>query len=273
MSMPNELIFVRHGQSEANIIQKADKDGIRHEKEQHINDRPDWKQRLSQLGIEQAKMAKEWIDQNLGGVATFDFRYFSPFLRTRETAAYIGGKDCGDWTIEDRVVERSWGVYGSLPKDERESLFALTAKAYSQSPWYIKLDGGESRYEVSDRFRDFQATLHREASGKKVIVVTHGDLIGIARYNIERMLPEHFEEMEDDDSQTIKNCTIVHYSRVNPTNKDDVRDRLTWRRMIHPTMVDQSPFGGQWVELPSRPRYTGAELLAQAELAPRLIED
>ena len=47
MSMPNELVFVRHGQSEANVIQKADKSGIRHEMEEHINDRPDWRQRLS----------------------------------------------------------------------------------------------------------------------------------------------------------------------------------------------------------------------------------
>ncbi len=273
MPMPNDLVFVRHGQSEANIIQKADKNGTRHEKEQLINDRPDWQQRLSAQGIEQAKAAKKWIDANLGGVTTFDFRYFSPFLRTRETAAYVGGGDCDGWIIEDRVVERSWGVYGSMPRDEREKIFAHTVKAYSQSPWYVKLDGGESRYEVSGRWRDFQGTLHREADGKRVIVVTHGDFIGIARYNIERMLPEQFEEMEEDETQTVKNCTIVHYSRVNPDDPSDVREKLSWRRMIHPTDVENSPFGGRWIELPARPRYTGIELLEQAEYAPRLLGD
>lgn len=272
MPMPNELVFVRHGQSEANIIQKADKNGERHEMTQHVNDRPDWQQRLSKLGIEQAMLAKKWIDENLGGVATFDFRYFSPFLRTRETAAYVGGEECGDWIIEDRIVERSWGIYGALPKAERERKFAYTAKHYRQSPWYAKLDGGESRYEVSSRWRDFQGTLHREAAGKRVIAVTHGDFIGIARYNIERMLPEQFEEIEADDSQTIKNCTIVHYSRVNPNDPTDVREKLSWRRMIYPTEVENSPFGGEWVELPRRPRYTGADLLAQAEYAPRLLD-
>ncbi len=273
MSMPNDLVFVRHGQSEANIIQKADKNGVRHEKEQQVNDRPDWQQRLSAQGVEQAKAAKKWMDDNFGGAASFDFRYFSPFLRTRETAAYVSGKECGGWIIEDRVVERSWGVYGSMPKAEREEKFAHTAKLYAQSPWYAKLDGGESRYEVSGRWRDFQATLHREAAGKKVLVVTHGDFIGIARYNIERMLPEQFEEMENDDSQTVKNCTIVHYSRVNPNDPSDVRDKLNWRRMIHPTDVKNSPFDGKWVELPPRPQYTGADLLQQAEYAPRLITE
>lgn len=40
------------------------------------------------------------------------------------------------------------------------------------SPWYTKLAGGGSRYEVSDRFRDFLGTLHREAAGKRVLIVT-----------------------------------------------------------------------------------------------------
>lgn len=226
MGMPNNLVFVRHGQSEANIIQKSDKNGFSHELSEIVYDRPDWKQRLSELGIEQAKQAKKWIDENMGGAESFDLRYFSPFLRTRETAAYIGGEDCGEWIHDDRIVERSWGKYGALSQVEREKEFALTARMYKQSPWYVKLDGGESRYEVSNRFRDFQATLHREADGRNVLVVTHGDMIGIARYNIERMLPEQFEEMDNDKSQTVKNCSIVQYTRINPVNPDDVRTKL-----------------------------------------------
>ncbi len=273
MGMPNDLVFVRHGQSEANIIQKADKRGDSHEMQTAILDRPDWKQRLSPLGIEQAKMAKVWIDEHIGGANSFDSRYYSPYLRTTETAGYVGGVECGEWVHEDRVVERSWGKYGALSSDEREKMFALTAKMYRQSPWYVKLDGGESRYEVSSRFRDFLGTLHREADGKRVLIVTHGDLIGIARYNIERMLPEQFEEIDNDKTQSIKNCAIVHYSRVNPVDPNDVRPKLNWRRMINPTDLASSPFNGEWVELLSRPKYTGEDLLKRAELAPHLLTD
>ena len=271
MAMPIDLVFVRHGQSEANIVQAADKGGVAHEMGELVNDRPDWEQRLSGLGVRQALKAKEWIDENLGGAASFDFRYFSPYLRTRETAAHIGGSDCGQWIIEDRLVERSWGIYGTLSKADREEMFGLTTKMYKQSPWYTKLEGGESRYEVSGRFRDFQGTLHREGADKRVLVVTHGDLMGIARYNIERMLPEQFEEMENDESQTITNCAILHYSRRNPKSPKEVREKLSWRRIVNPTEVATSPFGGEWVELPPRPAYTGADLLRQAERAPRLI--
>jgi broad specificity phosphatase PhoE len=129
MAMPIDLVFVRHGQSEANIVQRADKDRRPHDMAEQVNNRPDWEQRLSPLGIQQARKAKEWIDRNLGGAGSFDFRYFSPFLRTRETAAYIGGPDCGGWIIEDRVVERSWGIFGTLPRDQRKERFDLTVAA------------------------------------------------------------------------------------------------------------------------------------------------
>ncbi len=265
--MPNDLVFVRHGQSEANIIQMADKAGRAHEMHEAVNDRPDWEQRLTSLGISQALKAKEWIDTNLGGAAAFDFRFFSPFLRTRETAGYIGGPQCGGWIIDDRVIERSWGIYGAVPIADREIKYALTTRWHKQSPWYTKLEGGESRYDVSDRFRDFQGTLDREAAGKRVLLVTHGDFMGIARYNIERMLPEQFEEVENDRSQTLKNGSILEYSRQNPADPTDVRDKLNWRRIVHPTDVESSPFAGEWRVLPPRPMYTGADLVKQAEHA------
>lgn len=273
MAMPNDLVFVRHGESEANIAQQADKLGSLSSRHTEIYARPDWEQRLSTRGIAQAKLAGAWFDENLGGAASFDVRYFSPFLRTRETAAYLGGENCGGWVMDDRVVERSWGTYGALPRAERQRRYALAMKMYGQSPWYTKLPGGESRYEVSDRFRDFQGTLHREADGKRVLVVTHGDFMGIARYNIERQLPEEFEVIERDKTQDVKNCAIFHYSRVNPADPEDVRDKLSFRRLVNPTEVGTSPFGGQWVELPPRRRFTGAELLTQAGRADRLLPD
>lgn len=272
MAMPSDLVFVRHGQSEANIVQKLSKDDIIHAKEPVINARPDWQQRLSAKGIGQAQNAKIWLDANLGGVESFDGRYVSPFLRTRETAAYIGGHELGEWTIDDRVVERSWGVYGTVPRAEQRSQFPLTDKMREATPWYVRFDGGESMPDVYGRFRDFQGTLHREQSGKRVIVVSHGDFINASRYGIERMLPEQWEAIDRDPEYTIRNCSITHYSRVNPEDSSDIRDKIHWRRMIYPDAVHESPDGGQWVELPARQRYSGKDLLAQAEFAPRLLD-
>lgn len=271
MPMPNDLVLVRHGQSEANIIQKADRAETPHPAAGDINDRPDWQQRLSPLGIEQARLAKRWIDANLGSVSSFDAKYLSPFLRTRETAAYIGGEECGEWTVDDRVAERSWGVYGIVPRAEQRQQFPLTNKLHEVTPWYVRFDGGESMPDVYGRFRDFQGTLHREASGKKVIVVSHGDFINVARYGIERMLPEQWEAMDRDPRYTIRNCSITHYTRVNPSDPSDVHDKLHWRRIIYPDAITESPDNGEWMELPARQRFTGSELLEQTGFATPLL--
>lgn len=271
MAMPYELLFIRHGQSEANIIQKRDDHGVSAETASAILARPDWRHRLTRLGVTQAQTAGEWIRRNIGSIDVFDALYVSPFFRTRETAAHIGGTDIEGWTVDDRLVERSWGVYGKVSRAEQCSQFPLTAAEKAANPWYIRLDGGESMPDVYARFRDFQGTLHREQAGKRVFVVSHGDFINAARYGIERMMPEEWEQLDEDARYTIKNCTILHYSRVNPDDPTDIRDKIHWRRYIYPDTPDTSPDGGRWVELSERRRYSGAELLEQAQQSDNLL--
>lgn len=271
MTMPKELLFIRHGESEANIVQKHDDHGLEEVLARSIFDRPDWQNRLTERGVEQARQTKKWIDRELGGLAAFDSLYVSPFLRTRETAAYVGGDELEGWTIDDRIVERSWGVYGKVPRAEQRSQFPLTAVEKASNPWYIRLDGGESMPDVYARFRDFQGTLHREQIDRKVVVVTHSDFINAARYGVERLTPEEWERLDADKEYTLRNCTLLHYTRVNPNDPDDIRAKLHWRRYIYPDAPEESPDDGEWVELPERRRFTGSELLSQVEMAPRLL--
>lgn len=175
--MPRELVIARHGQSEANIVQRGDDHGLEPDVAAAIFERPDWKNRLTSEGIEQAQQAKTVIDQLLGGLASFDALYVSPTLRTRETAAYMGGLAQGGWTVDDRIVERSWGIFGKRSRAEQLQMFQMTADEKKRNPWYARPDGGETMPEVYGRFRDFQGTLHREQANKRVFAVTHGDFM------------------------------------------------------------------------------------------------
>ncbi len=269
--MPNHVIFIRHGQSEANVVQKDGQHGVKATLVKQIFDRPDWQHRLTSLGVEQAVIAGAWFTEHIGPVADFDALYVSPFYRTRETAAYVGGNKTTGWTIDDRLAERGWGVYGKLSREEQSEKYPLTAKEKSLNPWYIRLDGGESMLDVYARFRDFQGTLHREQDGKRVIIVTHGDFMNAARYGIERMTPEEWEEVDRDGALSFKNCMILEYTRVNPKDAHDVRDRIHWRRYTNPVDLERSPYSGEWVELKERRRYSGKELLHQAEHSPRIL--
>ena len=271
MPMPNHLVFIRHGKSEANTVQKGDDHGLEATIASEVFRRPDWRHRLTPEGVEQAKNAKKWLDAELGGVASFDALYVSPFIRTRETAAHLSGDEAVSWTIDDRIVERSWGVYGKRPRAEQRAQFPLTAEEKLANPWYTRLDGGESFPDVYGRVRDFQGTLHREQSGKRVLVVSHGDYMNAVRYGIERMLPEEWERLDEDEEFTLRNLTALEYSRVNPMDPEDVRSKLTWRRYTYPDDIAGSPCGNQWVELAQRRRYTGAELLGQVAISEPLI--
>ncbi len=273
MTMPRDLLFIRHGQSEANIIQKHTDHGIDEVTVRAIFARPDWHQRLTKSGIEQAKQAKEYIDRELGGLATFDAFYVSPFIRTRQTAAYIDEKEVGNWTIDDRIIERDWGAYGKMSRADQAVNFPRTAAEKLVNPLYVRLDGGESVHDVYGRFRDFQGTLHREQADGRVVVVTHGDFINAARYGIERMLPEEWEEIDNNPAYKIRNCTLLHYTRVNPQDASDVQPKLRWRRYTYPDAIHESPGSGEWVELSERRRYTSAELLSQAEKVAPLLAD
>ncbi len=96
------------------------------------------------------------------------------------------------------------------------------------------------------------------------------------RYVLEHMLPEEWDAADNDKSQRINNCGIIWYTRVDPTNALKSAPYLKWRRMIYPDNPSQSPYGGEWVELPGKRQFTGAELLESVErirpLFPRLIE-
>ncbi|MFZ2384142.1 MAG: histidine phosphatase family protein [Candidatus Nanopelagicales bacterium] len=271
MTLPTDLVFVRHGQSEANVVQRAEKVAIRSGDAVVVPpgfyDRHDWQFRLSPLGREQAEVAGTFFDGGLG--RHFDVGYVSPHMRARETAALLGGSDF-PWLIDDRLRERDWGVYGAVPRSERTELFPLTERQQQNSPWYAHFDGGESLASgVFARVRDFLGTLHRERADQRVIAVTHGEFMWTARYVLERMLPEEWEALDADKSKRIRNCTILEYTRRDPQT-GDVQPTLQWRRLRYTDEPARSPHGGEWVRLATKRQFTGAQLEELVQSVPPL---
>ncbi len=264
MTLPIELVFVRHGQSEANVVQQREKRDRSFRPPPDFNDRHDWQYRLSDTGRAQALHAADFFD---GGVAQqFDVGYVSPFIRTRETAALLGGPDF-EWLIDDHLRERDWGYYGSVPAADRAELFPHTEKHRELSPWYAHMDGGESLATgVFARVRDFLGTLHRERTDQRVVIVTHGEFMWTARYVLERMLPEEWEALDADRSNRIRNCTLLEYTRRDPST-GILHSRLGWRRLRYTDSVD-SPHGGQWESLGGRRYFSGQQLEGMAKAVP-----
>ena len=268
LEMPNDLIFIRHGESEANVIQDLERKGEIHDLHREISSRADWEQRLTKLGTIQAESVGAWLDDVMGGIRSFDGCFVSPFMRARETASHIGGDD---WIIDDRITERFRGVYGveSFSRAINEDALA----ELKTSPWYARVDGSESMQDVFHRYRTFQDSLRRNHAGQRVIAVAHGDFIKAARYAIEWLLPETWMSEEKIAELRLPNGGIVHYTRVNPFNPMEVSHSIKWRRVIFPLDIANSPFKGSWQELDIKRRYTSKELKKTVDKVKPLLSD
>jgi broad specificity phosphatase PhoE len=268
MSMPEDFVMVRHGQSEANIVQKLWKADPQAQAPEGFFDRHDSRMRLSGLGITQAERTGEWLHAEFPN--GFDRYYTSPLARTVETAGRLALG--GTWNIDDRWRERDWGEYGVLNDSEQETQFAISKRLRGQSKWYWCPPGGESLATgVRLRFEDILETMHRELDGKKVIAVTHGETMETARVVLERLLPEVWQEQERDGAYRMSNCQVLHYTRKNPET-GEISKRLEWRRSVCAWGNDNSWSEGAWVKI-ERKKYTDNELLALVQLYPNLLSD
>jgi broad specificity phosphatase PhoE len=170
--------------------------------------------------------------------------------------------------------ERDWGHYGSIPRDQQSSVYPRTHQLREDALLYARLDGGEALADsVTMRVREFRDTAKRKWDDERLIAVTHGDIIGVVRYVFEDMLPETWHEVDRDPGQRIGNCAILWYTRTNPEDANDVRPYIGWRRMIQPDNLPESPFNGEWRELPDDRFLSGEELLESVEKVPRLFPE
>jgi len=280
MSLPYTLVLVRHGLSEANVVQKREKaideaadrgEAVEPLPEAlEILSRHDSEQRLTAEGCSQATTAGSWLAENVLRPAEFDGRFVSPYNRTLETAVQLDPD--ATWTPDARLVERDWGEYGSTPAPDRRSRFPDTGRALKMSAFFARLAGGESIFDTSFRVREFLGMCAREYNDKKVIAVTHGEVMWATRFVLERLMPHEWQELDEQEDQRITNCSILQYTRLDPHGSGEVAASLSsgWRRITDP-IAGKSPDNGEWHRLPGKRALAAAEIMAIVNASRRLL--
>lgn len=260
MGMPQNLFLVRHGQSEANVMQKATKNGDDSYYTDEIMTVPDRAWRLTEKGVQQAQTIGTIIPKMIHN--QFDRTMVSPYVRTRETAAQLQLEQ-PNWE-ENRIIrERSWGEISSIPRSQFKNDYPRNAALKENDPLYWTPPAGESIANVAEnRVRNLLDTLHRECNGKNVLLVTHGDFIWATRLTLERWSDEEFLKRDNDPNERIKNCEVFQYSRINPIT-GAYADKLKWIRRGYPNDDGTVTVTG-WYGF-ERPTYTNEELLTRAK--------
>lgn len=285
MGMPDDLVLVRHGESEGNVVTGAAKDGDLSGYTETFMATPGSQWRLTERGRTQAATIGAWLNSEFkerrrDNEHPFDRHFVSPYVRTRETAACLD-LDLPRWRLNRAIRERDWGDISLIPREQymNSEWWAESAKLKRLDPLYWCAPNGESvAMMAEDRIRNALDTMHRECSGRAVIGVAHAETIQAFRLVLERMSDEKYAAVDADRSQNIANCEMLHYTRLDPftpiRSGDGPRrsDRLTWLRRAKPVEVDGiwSVEVSPWSEIEFT-TYSNAELMDTVTSVPSLF--
>lgn len=258
LQMPENLVYVRHGQSLRNLAGKmafANNDLSLFDE---VINRPSSVAPLSSEGVDQAIKTGTWLRHELG--FTFDAKVTSTFNRAKQTAGLFGLDEGCRWYIENGIRERSAGVMEDMTPAQRQTyLLSMRSRGHLFDPFNFRPDRGESYADVAIRKHAYFGTLSRSRK-KNVLVTNHGDNMWVLRYLQERWTPEEFVEKRGDGHGKIPNCMVLHYTRIDPAS-GEITPHLNWMRTCCPW---RDPVPTPWQRV-IRKSYTSADLLAQVE--------
>jgi isoleucyl-tRNA synthetase len=166
----NHFFFSRHGEAENNV------QGI------HSNWPEVQAMGLTERGKENAKSMSEAI-RAMGGV---DMIFASDVTRTKMTAE-IASEILGvPVQFDPRLREYNLGIYNGKRLEEFHKDWP------TQRRWLEAPEGGETYAQLQNRMLDFVTETNAKYNGKRILVVTHGDVIWLLNqyYDLDNHYPQ-----------------------------------------------------------------------------------
>jgi NAD+ kinase len=265
MTLPLDLVLVRHGESEGNVAFGLSRRGDDRHFTPEFLARHSSKWRLTPRGVEQAHSAGDWLRKNV--TVRFDRYYVAEYLRAMETAAHLGFADA-EWRCECYLREREWGIFDLMSYQERRERYSDDLQRRELDAFFWTPPNGESMADLCLRIDRIIETLHRDCTDKRVILVCHGEVMWAFRVRLERMSQDRYRELDvsQDPCMKIHNCQVLHYTRRSPVT-GELSPYLDWMRSICPWNKAHSDERWQTIE---RRKCTNEDLLKLVERTPRL---
>lgn len=277
--LPLDLFIVRHGESEGNRALRRFKKNSRGTLPPKFLNRHSAHFRLTDKGKKQCPVVGKWLKDWLKEkeLAHFDRHFVSTHVRALETAALLDLPGA-EWEPDFQVHERDNGLWGVIPDKKWQKRYERLFRLGQNHHFYTPMPDGESIANVCDRLPNFIGALNSNNEGtnkKRVIIVSHGDVMRALRVIFEGISPDHYHELIQENQCDFKfgNGQIIHYTRVDPISPAEPKstnyDRFGWVRSINPWCPEFA--GHDWKEI-KRPRCSNAELLEMVERFPRLLK-
>ena len=153
-----KLYFVRHGESEANLLNEFANRGLKHG--------------LTEKGMRQARALAQSLES-----APVEAIFSSPLLRARQTAQILAHELGVVYEVTDALREFDCGVLEGKSDDISWQVYLHLCEAWlSRNEWHQRIEQGESYEEIQQRFVPFVARLLQTygTSAGAVVLVGHG---------------------------------------------------------------------------------------------------
>jgi len=154
MQKNTELILVRHGETAWN----------RERRMQGQTDTP-----LSDIGLRQAQAVGQRLARE-----TFAAIYSSDLKRAWDTARAIADASGHDIVGDQRLRERTFGIFEGLTYDEMTTRYPTEHARFSRRDPEYAVPGGESPRQFFERSLAGLEAIAAAHPGEKAVVVTHG---------------------------------------------------------------------------------------------------
>jgi NAD+ kinase len=149
MTMPIDLVLVRHGESEGNAARRSSLAGDNSVFTEEFCGRHNSRLRLTDRGREQARVAGTWLKEHIS--PTYDRYLVSGYLRAMETASLLDLPEAV-WYQEFYLRERDLGLFEIMPEDEKKKKHPEALPTIRTRP--VLLDTAQRRIHCPVVFAD-----------------------------------------------------------------------------------------------------------------------
>ncbi len=135
---------------------------------------------LNALGRFEMDRISKWV-KNKG--LKIDKIYTSSALRTVQSAEILSKICSHDFEIIPQLRSRIAGVWSGMTFDDIEQKYPHMLEEYHKNPEHYWPEGGETTVELNKRVAETLNNIVEQNLGKRIIIVTHGDVIQSAVAN------------------------------------------------------------------------------------------
>ena len=127
---------------------------------------------LSELGLKQAQRIAEHLKP-----FKMDAIYSSPLRRALHTAIAIALEQGMDVRVEEDLTEIDHGAWNGLLRSEVEKRYGPLYQLWLTSPSKVRMPGGESLTDVSERTRRVVSRIIKEHGDGQVVICSHNAVL------------------------------------------------------------------------------------------------